>query len=121
MRVHATYRCDHGNLLYVNAEVDLRYCGDTRKDPMLCRIEGVDSKTAYSGSIHTGTTRKANWITSDSSPSPDSGWWIATAIYEICFFNGGNVQGTAISTWALYESDINKVTWLTEGTATGSG
>lgn len=107
MRVHSRYMCSSQDLLYVNAEVDLRRCGQP-SSPLTCPVVGEGANSHSMTMIQAGV-----WVnpftTSDSEPSPATGWYVATAVYEVCLFNGGAVYATGQSNWIHYDAPTGLV------------
>lgn len=105
-RVHLEHMCSTANLIYVTAELSLRFCGPSRLPALSCPVvgQGAGNSTATGGDISYGGY-STNWAVADSDPRPETGFYVATATYEICLFNGGATTGTGVSDYAYITSD----------------
>lgn len=52
------------------------------------------------------------FTTSDSDPYPESGYYVGTAVYEVCVVGGALYPGTAQSTVAHFDASTGKVQFL---------
>lgn len=111
MRAHVVYKCTHKNLIYVNAQSTMRYCGPSKLPALSCQKTGgfpgdSNQHTNYQNNIHVGSDWSDVFTTSDSDPNPEPGWYVATAAYEICPLNGGAAQaGVGTSNFVHLDSD----------------
>lgn len=110
VRVHSAYRCS-SEVAYATAKVSLRYCGSEPLAAEACPVLNTRGATdTFAGSgIHHGPSWKSNFTTTDSDPYPESGWYVATALYEVCLFNSGVISGTGISQYLKYDATTGKV------------
>jgi hypothetical protein len=120
IRVHLEYRCSTPDLIYASGSVQLRFCGAERLNALARPIVGSTSNSHPFGQIFVSETKwsSKNFATADSDPYPESGWYVATATYEVCIFNGGAFPGSGQSAYGLYDSDSNKIRLLTDLTGT---
>ena len=110
IRVHTEYYCDHTNLIYVNGQVSLRFCGPSKLPASSCPILRTTNRTSTSqtGGIRTGSWSR-NWLITDSEPYPEAGWYVATAIYEVCLFNGAATTGNGATPYGYYPGGDSKI------------
>lgn len=97
----------------------LRYCGPSVLHPEACasvRATGDNDSHAL-GQVYYGSTYPSGpRTTTDSDPHPEGGYYVATAAYEICIFNGGNIHGVGRSQYAYYDVRTGKVTYVKDTT-----
>lgn len=110
LRSHGQYYCT-SEVLYVTAEVTLRRCVSGGQDPQTCApiAEHAETDTLASGTINYNRSYWKILGTADSDPYPETGWYVATAVYEVCVFNGGAYPGTQQSSWAHWDQGQGKV------------
>ena len=105
MRVHSRFTCSV-DVLYANAEVSLRFCGQTPLAAEACPVLDTDANSAP---LPKAGRTYDNFTTSDSDPHPESGYYVATAVYEVCLLNGGAFPGTGKSAHVYYNASTGKV------------
>jgi hypothetical protein len=94
IRTHARYYC-RSEVIYVNAQVTLRRCISGSQDPQTCAPLEEDTATHNSATgVNYAVGHYEELGTADSDPYPKTGWYVATAVYEVCVFNGGVFPGT---------------------------
>lgn len=112
IRVHSFYYCT-SQLASVSSKVSLRFCGPEPLAAEACAVIRAHKNVhTHATGINYASDFGPPFTTTDSDPYPSSGWYVATAVYEACIFNGGNFVGSGISQYVYYNASTNKIQFV---------